>query len=103
MADVIARVVARYDLLLFQEIRDASQTAFPALVEMAKRISGRPLAFVVSERLGRTDSKEQYGYLYDTSKVSIASTYVYEDKVRVSHIAASKANIFVFLFAEEAV
>lgn len=77
VAQTIAKIVSRYDLLFVQEIRDLSGEAFPQLVAEVQKISGRKFDFVISERLGRTDSKEQYAYLFDRSKqISVASTWV---------------------------
>jgi endonuclease/exonuclease/phosphatase family metal-dependent hydrolase len=63
--DVLAGVVREYDLIAIQEIRDASQTALPALVNRTNQ-DGSFYAAVVSERLGRTSSKEQYAFVYNT-------------------------------------
>jgi hypothetical protein len=40
VADVIAKIISRYDILFFQEIRDASGQAFPLIVEQARKLSG---------------------------------------------------------------
>ena len=37
----------------------------------------------ISERLGRTNSKEQYAFLYRMSTVEILSTYQFEDPMDV--------------------
>lgn len=66
--NVLAEIIRTYDVVAVQEIRDSSQTALPALVE-AVNSEGDCYSFVVSERLGRTSSKEQYAYLYDTAKM----------------------------------
>ncbi|WP_445475307.1 exonuclease/endonuclease/phosphatase family protein [Methanococcoides methylutens] len=70
---VLADVVRTYDIIAIQEIRDSSQTALPALVDLVNS-DGSQYDYVVSERLGRTSSKEQYAYIYDTTTVSLAGT-----------------------------
>jgi hypothetical protein len=73
----IARIVARYDFLLFQEIRDASGEAFTRLMAEVTKVSGKTYKFVISERLGKTDSKEQYAYVFDPSKgISVVASWV---------------------------
>ncbi|WP_091689854.1 endonuclease/exonuclease/phosphatase family protein [Methanococcoides vulcani] len=70
---VLADIVRTYDIIAIQEIRDSSQTALPALVDLVNS-DGSQYDYVVSERLGRTSSKEQYAYIYDTSAVALAGT-----------------------------
>jgi hypothetical protein len=56
--DVLADIIRTYDIIAIQEIRDASQTALPALVDLVNS-DGSQYDYVVSERLGRTTNKEQ--------------------------------------------
>ncbi|WP_440952067.1 exonuclease/endonuclease/phosphatase family protein [Methanococcoides sp. FTZ1] len=67
---VLADIVRTYDVVAIQEIRDASQTALPELVDLVNN-DGSQYDYVVSERLGRTTSKEQYAYIYNTQTVEI--------------------------------
>jgi len=77
---VLVKIVQRYDILLVQEIRDVSQESFPQLVEEVNSHFDSPMfKFIVSERLGRSTSKEQYGFIYRVDKVEILSTYQYLD------------------------
>ncbi len=71
--DNIADIIRTYDIVAIQEIRDKSQTALPALVDEVNG-DGSAFDYVVSERLGRTSSMEQYAYLYDTGTVELAGT-----------------------------
>jgi len=70
--DILADIIHTYDIIAIQEIRDASQTALPALVDLVN-IDGSQYSYVVSERLGRTTSKEQYAYIYNTDTVELTS------------------------------
>jgi len=54
-----ADVIDDYDIVFVQEIRDASQTAFPRLCQL---LEGYQCA--ASSRAGRSTSKEQYGVIY---------------------------------------
>ncbi|MDL2261212.1 endonuclease/exonuclease/phosphatase family protein [Methanimicrococcus sp. OttesenSCG-928-J09] len=76
--DVLSKTIRRYDIVGIQEIRDASGTSLPKLVEMineGKDENGNPYNYdyVVSDRLGRSSSKEQYAYIYDANSVFVAS------------------------------
>ena len=71
--DILADIICTYDEIAIQEIRDASQTALPALVNLVNA-DGSQYDYVVSERLGRTTSKEQYAYIYNTDTVELTST-----------------------------
>jgi hypothetical protein len=68
--DVLGKIIRTYDVVAVQEIRDASQTALPALVDIVNS-EGSQYGYVVSERLGRTTSKEQYAYIYNNQTVRI--------------------------------
>lgn len=67
---VLADIVRTYDIVAIQEIRDKSQTALPELMELVNS-EGSQYNYTVSERLGRTSSKEQYAYLYNTKTVTL--------------------------------
>jgi len=77
---VLSKVIRNYDVIAVQEIRDSSQTALPALRDAVNSMGSPAYDYVVSERLGRTTSKEQYAYLYNTQTVQVMGTpYVYPD------------------------
>jgi deoxyribonuclease-1-like protein len=71
--EVLGKIIHTYDVVAIQEIRDASQTALPKLVDTVNS-DGSQYDYVVSERLGRTTSKEQYAYIYDTQTVELTDT-----------------------------
>lgn len=71
--NTLAKVVRKYDIVGIQEIRDSSQTALPALVSEVNE-DGSKYSYVVSDRLGRTNSKEQYAYIYNTKTVELEGT-----------------------------
>ncbi|KAH3692406.1 deoxyribonuclease-1-like [Dreissena polymorpha] len=82
---VIVKILSRYDIVQVLEIRDATGAAFEHLLadlnNYVKVHIGLSAVYgkVISPRLGRTSSKEQYGFLYRTSKVNVSDTYLYSD------------------------
>ncbi|XP_041371591.1 deoxyribonuclease-1-like [Gigantopelta aegis] len=80
VTDIITKILHRYDIILIQEIRDSKETSLDSLLKTLNRIEpDDPFKAEVSERLGRTNSKEQYGFLYRPSRVSVADVYQYDD------------------------
>ena len=71
--DVLADIIRTYDVIAIQEIRDASQIALPTLVDLVNA-DGSQYDYVVSERLGRTSSKKQYAYIFNTQTIEIINT-----------------------------
>jgi len=77
---VLSKIIRNYDIIAVQEIRDESQTALPKLRDAVNALGSPQYDYVVSERLGRTTSKEQYAYLFNTQTIQqIGSPYVYPD------------------------
>jgi len=74
--DVLARVVRNFDVVAIQEIRATDQTVIPQFVELINS-TGAKYDFVLGPRLGRTSSKEQYAFLFDTSRIEVARNSVY--------------------------
>jgi endonuclease/exonuclease/phosphatase family metal-dependent hydrolase len=76
----IASAISKFDIVAVQEIRDSSGTSLAYLVNFINN-SGKKYDSVVSERLGRTSSKEQYAFIYNTTTTSFTgNSYVYNDK-----------------------
>ena len=77
--EVLSKIIRNYDVIAVQEIRDESQTALLALRDTVNS-NGVNYDYVVSDRLGRTTSKEQYAYLFNTQTMQVmGSPYVYPD------------------------
>ena len=66
----IVRIIRNFDGVAIQEIRSAAQDVLPRLVDML----GDDWDFTISERLGRTSSKEQYGFVYRTDRIQVTDT-----------------------------
>jgi endonuclease/exonuclease/phosphatase family metal-dependent hydrolase len=71
--EVLADIIRSYDIVGIQEIRDKDQTALPKLVNLVNS-KGAHYDYVVGPRLGRTSSKEQYAYIYNSRTVNSSST-----------------------------
>ena len=71
--DVLAKIIRTYDVVAIQEIRDKDQTALPKLVNLTNT-NDSDYVYIVSERLGRTTSKEQYAYIYNNQTVKLNGT-----------------------------
>ena len=75
---VLVRILRRYDIVAVQEVRDASQTAVPALLDAVNAAAtgadgaGSDALYdvLVSDRLGATSSKEQYAWFFRPAVVS---------------------------------
>ncbi|XP_075250980.1 deoxyribonuclease-1-like isoform X2 [Convolutriloba macropyga] len=68
----------RHDVMLLQEIRDKDSSSMYALFDKIKEVAPK-YKMAMSERLGRTSSKEQYVYLYRSNKLKLDTSYVYPD------------------------
>jgi endonuclease/exonuclease/phosphatase family metal-dependent hydrolase len=100
---VLAKIVREFDVVLIQEIRDASGQTIPNFVERINQIEGPNYSFIISERLGRSTSKEAYAYVYNTEMVALiqGSDYVCSDVndvfEREPYIASFKIGNFDFV------
>ena len=81
-ADVVAelvRVLRRYDVVAVQEVRDASQTAVPALLTSVNEgftaDNQQQYDVLVSARLGATSSKEQYAWFWRVDHVAPVASW----------------------------
>lgn len=84
--ETLSKIIRNYDIIAIQEIRGASQTALPALESAVNAMGGPQYDSIVSERLGRTTSKEQYAYLYNMQTVQLVGTpYTYPDPSDIFH------------------
>ncbi|MCA9247279.1 MAG: endonuclease/exonuclease/phosphatase family protein [Planctomycetales bacterium] len=74
--EVIADVIRRFDIVAIQEIRSRQQDVMPRLVNLINS-QGRYYDFVISEPLGRTNSTEQYAFIFDAQSVEVDSNCIY--------------------------
>jgi len=101
--EILTKIAREFDIVLIQEIRDASEQTTPNFVEKINQMEGPDYGFIRSERLGRTTSKEAYAYVYNTETIQFiqGSDYVYNDVndvfEREPYIAGFKAGNFDFV------
>ncbi len=78
--EVFSKIIRNYDVIALEEIRDSTQTALPRLLDSVNSAGSPRYDYIVSDRLGRTTSKEQYAYVYNTQTMQpIGSPYTYQD------------------------
>lgn len=75
-ADRLAKVIRQFDVVAIQEIRAKAQDFLPYFVDVVNA-DGSRYDSVIGPRLGRSNSKEQYGYLFDTRRIEVARRGVY--------------------------
>jgi deoxyribonuclease-1-like protein len=74
---IIAQILRHYDVVAVQEIRDAGGTSVVAL-KNAVNAEGARYDYEIGPRLGRTSSKEQYAFFYDTTRIEASpGAYTY--------------------------
>lgn len=73
---VLAEVVRRFDVVAIQEVRSKAPDVLPRFVDLVNS-GGRHYDYVIGERLGRTSSKEQYSFVFDTASIEIDHSAIY--------------------------
>lgn len=97
--EILTKIIRRYDILFIQEIRDSTDTAVNSLLKSVNRGQPAKLRYdvLLSPRLGRTTSKEQYAYFYRKgSGLSVINNYTFMDRAdsfeREPYIVAFKSS-----------
>jgi endonuclease/exonuclease/phosphatase family metal-dependent hydrolase len=70
IVDILAQVVRRVDVVAIQEVRSKDDRVLPEFVA-AVNADGSRYDFVIGPRLGRTNSKEQYAFVFDTNRIEV--------------------------------
>jgi endonuclease/exonuclease/phosphatase family metal-dependent hydrolase len=73
--DIIATVVRSFDVLAIQEIRTQDDHFLDQFMQLVNS-TGSQYAYLIGPRLGRTSSKEQYAFLYNTARIEVSPTSV---------------------------
>lgn len=86
---VVQRIVAilrLFDVTAIQEVRAMEQTVLPRLIQLVNA-EGARYDFILGPRLGRSNSKEQYCYIYDTTRIlsSPSASYTVNDTADLLH------------------
>ena len=76
---ILAQIIREFDIVAIQEIRDIAGTAIIALQDQVNA-DGSDYEVLVGPRVGRTTSKEQYAYMYDTRTIeALSNSYTFND------------------------
>ena len=75
VVDTLAKVIRNFDVVAIQEVRAKSNDVIPSFVKHVNA-DGSSYQYVIGPRLGRTVSKEQYTFLYDTRRIEVDTTSV---------------------------
>ncbi len=73
VVEILARTTRKFDIVAIQEVRAKSDDIIPRFVQ-AVNADGSRYAHLVGPREGRTVSKEQYAFLYDTTRIELDPT-----------------------------
>lgn len=86
MAERIAAIIRLFDVVAIQEVRAIDQTVIPRLLQYVNSQGGK-YDYILGPRLGRSNSKEQYCYIYDTNRLlsSPQASYTVEDNADLLH------------------
>ncbi|MCY2984962.1 MAG: endonuclease/exonuclease/phosphatase [Planctomycetota bacterium] len=82
----IVAIIRQFDVVAVQEVRAEDQTTIPRLIKLINS-NGANYDYLLGPRLGRTASKEQYAFIYDTASVvsSPDAIYTIEDNADLLH------------------
>lgn len=75
VAALLAEIVRQFDIVAIQEVR-SKQDILPQFVDKVNS-TGRHYDYVIGPRLGRTASKEQYAFVFDTASIEVDRTALY--------------------------
>ncbi len=73
---IITSIVKQFDVVAIQEVRSLEQNVMPIFVNM---LGNHQWAYQTSERIGRSDSKEQYAFVYRKDRVKKNNCYQTKD------------------------
>lgn len=72
---VIVEVIRKFDVIAIQEVRAKADDILPRLIAELNS-DGSRYDFIIGPRLGRSVSKEQYAFVYDTNRIELDSASV---------------------------
>jgi len=86
--NILAEVIRSFDVVAIQEIRSKDETLLPRFVELINA-TGVRYDYAIGPRLGRTSSKEQYAFIFNTATIEIdrspSATYTIPDPQDLLH------------------
>ncbi|XP_029657844.1 deoxyribonuclease-1 isoform X1 [Octopus sinensis] len=97
--EIITQIVQRYDIILIQEIRDKSGKT-PEKLLKAINTNGYSYSMKLSDRLGRTYSKENYAFYYrNDTGITIVDSFHYDDGSEEKGVDTFEREPFVVKFS----
>ncbi|QDT25737.1 Endonuclease/Exonuclease/phosphatase family protein [Gimesia panareensis] len=73
---ILARIIQQFDVVAIQEIRAQDQSFLDDFLNIVNTGDHR-YAYIVGARQGRTASKEQYAYFYNTDRIRVNEKWTY--------------------------
>ena len=70
VVNVLAQVARNFDIVAIQEIRSVRDDILPRFLQEINA-TGRRFDFIIGPRMGRTVSKEQYAFIFDTARIEV--------------------------------
>jgi endonuclease/exonuclease/phosphatase family metal-dependent hydrolase len=68
---VIVEILRQFDLVAIQEVRAVSQDILPQLIDLLNAGGKFQYDYAIGPRLGRSSSKEQYAFVFDTATIEM--------------------------------
>jgi endonuclease/exonuclease/phosphatase family metal-dependent hydrolase len=68
VVETLVRIIRQFDVVAIQEIRAADTTVIPQFISLINA-TGRRYDALIGPRIGRTASKEQYAFIFDTERI----------------------------------
>jgi len=72
----IVAILKNFDLIAIQEVRAVSQEVLPQLISLLNA-DGHRYDYALGPRLGRSSSKEQYAFVFDTQTIEMDRNQLY--------------------------
>jgi endonuclease/exonuclease/phosphatase family metal-dependent hydrolase len=73
---ILADTVRNFDVVAIQEVRSVTDDIIPRFVQQINS-TGRHYSYVIGPRLGRTNSKEQYAFVFDAETIEADARAAY--------------------------
>eukprot|EP00756_Hemistasia_phaeocysticola_P008710 Hpha_TRINITY_DN14700_c0_g1::TRINITY_DN14700_c0_g1_i2::g.102773::m.102773 len=79
VAEILVEIFRRYDIVVMQEVRDSSDTAFNDLVAAINAKGGDQYDSFLTQKHGRSTSVEQEGYVWKRDLFTMRDSFEYVD------------------------
>ena len=76
VVNILVNVCRHFDVIAIQEVRSDQQNILPLFVQQLNA-DGSQYNFVIGPRLGRSASKEQYAFVFDTASIEVDRNQLY--------------------------